>query len=148
MKKIRLKIATPEKVILDDEVDQVTLPTKDGEITVLPGHVALLSVIIPGVVEAKLGTDISTMAISGGFLEFHDNEMVVLADTAERAEEIDLERAEEARKRAEQLKQDSRKSLDEEQFAQVISIVEKQLARIKAVKRYSPHSKRGTTLNK
>jgi len=147
MSKIKFRITTPEKIVLEEMVDQITLPTQAGEITVLPGHVALLTIVVPGVIETKSDKKSNTMAVSGGFLEFHDNEMIILADTAERAEEIDVKRAEDARKMAEQLKQDARKSHDEEQFAQVISIVEKQLARIKAAKKYTPHSKKGTTLN-
>lgn len=147
MGKIKFKISTPERVVLEDEVDQVTLPTRTGEITVLPGHIALLTVIAPGVIETKNDNQETAMAVSGGFLEFHDNQMVILADTAERAEEIDLERAEQARKRAEQMRQEARKGYDEEQFAQVISIVEKQLARIRAAKKYNPRSKKSTTLD-
>lgn len=142
MKKIKLKITTPEKVVLEKEVDQVTLPTKAGEITVLPDHVPLLTMIAPGIVEAKIAGENWPMAISGGFLELHDNELTILADTAERAEEIDLERAEEARQRAERMMQEKRKDLDEEQFASVISRIEKQMARINVAKKYRPRIKK------
>lgn len=146
MGKIKLKIATPEKVVLEREVDQVSLPTQMGEITILPKHVPLLTIIVPGIIEAKEGGDVLPMAVSGGFLEFHDDELVILADTAERAEDIDLQRAEEARQNAERLKQEARKTLDEGQYAAVISQVEKQLARIRAAKKYTPKTSRGITL--
>ncbi|MEA1925870.1 MAG: ATP synthase F1 subunit epsilon [Patescibacteria group bacterium] len=147
MKLIKLKITTPEKVVLDQDIDQITLPTQMGEITILPNHIPLISVIVPGAIETKAGGESVSMAISGGFLEFHDNELVILADTAERAEEIDMQRAEKARKKAEQMKRDARKTLDEGQYAAVISQIEKQLARIKAAKKYRPRTKHGMTLN-
>lgn len=146
MNKIKLKIATPERIVLEGEMEQISIPTQLGEITILPDHVPLISNIKPGIVEARQDGKAVPMAISGGFVEFHDNELVILADTAERAEEIDVERAEQARKRAEQLKQDQRKSLDETQFASVISNIEKQLARIKVAKKYAPKSGRGISL--
>jgi F-type H+-transporting ATPase subunit epsilon len=135
-KKIKLKIATPERVVLENLVDQVTIPTENGEITVLPGHISLITSLIPGTVETKTDGNEVLMAVSGGFLEFHENQMTVLADTAERAEEIDLERAEQARRRAEELKTEKRKSLDEEQFAAVVSQIEKQMARVRLAKKY------------
>ncbi len=145
--KIKLKIATTERVVLEGEVDQITLPTQSGEITILPNHVPLIGSIRPGVVEAKKNREIIPMAISGGFLEFHDNELTILADTAERAEEIDLERAEKSRAEAEKRKEEKRRSLDEGQYASVVSQIEKHLARIKVAKKYSPRTKKGVSLN-
>ena len=141
--KIKLKIVTPKRIVFEEEVAQVSLPTKMGEITILPGHVPLVGTLVAGAIEAKKeksdkDDEIIPMAVSGGFLEFHENEITILADTAERADEIDLERAEEARKRAEELKKDKRKHLDEEQFATVVSNIEKQLSRIKVRKKYRP----------
>jgi len=75
------------------------------------------------------------LAISGGFIEFHNNKLIILADTAERAEEIDLKRAEEARKRAEEIKK-RRVSMDEMEYARVAATLEKELARVKVAKRY------------
>jgi F-type H+-transporting ATPase subunit epsilon len=138
MKKINLKITTPERVVMEKEVTQVTLPTRAGEITILPDHVPLLSTIASGILEAKDDGDVFPMAISGGFLEFHDNQVTILADMAERAEELDVEKIEEAKKRAEELKSEARKTLDEGQYASVVSQLEKQLARIKVAKKYRP----------
>src|SRR4030043_2270249 len=102
--KIKFKIVTPERTVYEEEIDQVTLPTADGEITVLPNHIPLISILVPGELDVrKEGKEIA-MAVSGGMIEVRKNEMTILADTAERAEEIDLQRAEEARKKAEQLK--------------------------------------------
>lgn len=140
MKTIKLKIVTPEKVILEGEATQITLPTKEsGEITILPDHIPYLSILAPGLVEVKNGENKSIpMAISGGFLEFHENELTLLADTAERAEEIDLERAEEARKRVERMILEERRNLSSEQYATVVGQLEKQVARIRVVKKYRP----------
>ncbi|MEA2006943.1 MAG: ATP synthase F1 subunit epsilon [Patescibacteria group bacterium] len=146
MKTIKLKITTPERIVFEGEARQVTLPTQMGEITILPDHVPIISNIKAGIVEAQQEKKIVPMAISGGFLEFHGNELTILADTAERAEEIGLERAEKARKMAEKMKQDKQKNIDETQYASVVSQIEKQLARIKVVKKYTPRSKRGVVL--
>lgn len=143
---IKIRIITPERTVLEGQASQATIPTKLGEITILKDHIPLIGYIKPGVVVTKEGNDEIEMAVSGGFLEFHNNELTILADTAERAEEVDIERAEAARKRAEEMKQEKRKSFDENQYASVISNIEKQLARIKVAKKYSPKAKRGITL--
>lgn len=135
MSQIKLKITTPDRVVFEDQVDQITIPTHDGEITILPSHVPLISTIRPGIMEAKKNGDEIDMAVSGGFLELHDNELTILADTAERAEEIDLEEAEAARKRAEQMKMEHTKSLDDSQYAAVASMLETQIARVKLAKK-------------
>ena len=106
---IQFEIVTPKRVVLKDEILQITLPTRAGEITVLPNHIPLVSSLVPGVVHVKKknGED-EVISISGGFLEVLKDKVVILADTAERAEEIDLARAEEGRRRAEELKQQAR----------------------------------------
>jgi F-type H+-transporting ATPase subunit epsilon len=139
MKILKFKVITPGRIVLESDVAQVTIPTAAGEITILPDHIPLLSIVKPGVILTRQQNKEATyLAISGGFLEFHDNELTILADTAERADEIDLERAEEARKRAEEMKQNQRMHADEEQFANVVSSIEKQLIRIRVAKKYRP----------
>jgi F-type H+-transporting ATPase subunit epsilon len=140
-KKIQLKIATPERVIFQEEADQITLPTQEGEITILPNHRALITNLSPGIIELRTDGDSLEMAVSGGFLEIHNNKLTVLADTAERAEEIDIERAEQAKQRAEERKQRIRREYDEEQYASVISQIEKNLVRLKLGKRYQKRSR-------
>lgn len=147
MKTIKLKITTPERVVSEMEIEQITLPTEGGQITILPNHVPLLGVIVPGMIEVKSEGEISHVATGGGFLEFHDNEITLLSDTAERADEIDLERAEAARKKAKEMMKDKRMHSDEEQFASVVSGIEKQLARIKVAKKYRPHKAKRTNLS-
>ncbi|MDZ7611855.1 MAG: ATP synthase F1 subunit epsilon [Candidatus Moranbacteria bacterium] len=147
MKKIKLKVATPERIIFEQEISQITLPTQEGIITILPDHIPLMSNLVSGVASFVEEGEVKEMAISGGFLELHSNELTILADTAERADEIDLERAEEARKRAIEQKQEQRKSFDENQFATVLSRIEKESARVKLAKRYQRRSKKRIHLN-
>lgn len=141
MKNISLKIATPERVVFQEEIDEITIPTQKGIITVLPGHIPLISSLASGEINIKTREEELVMAVSGGFLELSADQLTILADTAEKAEEIDLERAEEARKKAEEMKQNARKNLDEGQYAAVISNIEKQLARIKVAKRFQRRGK-------
>ncbi|MDD4900899.1 MAG: ATP synthase F1 subunit epsilon [Patescibacteria group bacterium] len=136
MHTIKFEIVTPERVVLKEEILQVTLPTKMGEITVLPNHIPLVSSLMPGVIHIKKkdGTD-EVMAISGGFLEVLKDKVVILADTAERAEELDETRLTSARQRAAELKDKARRG-EKVDFAEVNAAIERELARSKAVKRW------------
>ena len=135
-KVIKFEIVTPERSVLKEEVSQVTVPTAMGEITVLPDHIPLVAILEPGVIEAKRENgDIEVMSVSGGFLEVLKGKIVVLADTAERAHEIDVQRAEEARDRAEDLKK-SEIRFDQKRFAELSSLIAKEMARTRAAKKY------------
>lgn len=135
-KYIQFEIVTPERVVLKEEILQITVPTKAGEITVLPNHIPLVSSLTPGVIQVKKknGED-EVMSISGGFLEVLKNKVVILADTAERAEEIDLARVEEAYRRAAEMKEKARRG-EEINFAEVNAAIERELVKTKAVKRW------------
>jgi F-type H+-transporting ATPase subunit epsilon len=91
--KLRLRVITPEQVLLDEEVDEVAAPGTIGEFGVLPNHITFLSSLQPGKLTYQRGAQVRALAVSGGFAEVVDNVMTVLADTAEFAEEIDVERA-------------------------------------------------------
>lgn len=135
-KTIKFEIVTPERVVFRMEVKQVTVPTAQGEITVLPEHIPLVSTLLPGVIELLTADDrVEIISVSGGFIEVLKNKVVILADTAERAEEIDLKRAEEARTRAEKIKTEA-KHADDVSFADSAAQLAKELARIKAVRRH------------
>ncbi|HPT08250.1 MAG TPA: ATP synthase F1 subunit epsilon [bacterium] len=135
-KTIKFEIATPEKVLFKDFILQVSVPTTEGEVTILPKHSPLVSILKPGVLEIKkVDNSVEIISVSGGFLEVLLNKIIVLADTAERAEDIDLQRAEEARKRAEESLKDLR-DIDATQFANITAQIEKELARTKSVKRW------------
>jgi F-type H+-transporting ATPase subunit epsilon len=135
-KTIKFEIVTPEKVVLKAEVKRITLPTRRGEITVLAGHIPLIATLQSGVIEIeKKDKEVEVISVSGGFIEVLRDKVVVLADTAERAEEIDVERAEAARKRAEQTMKEMR-SFDQRRFTDVNAQIAKELARSRAVKRW------------
>ena len=68
-KKLKLKIVTPERLVLEEEVDQVTLPTTEGEITILPDHIPIIATLASGDVVAKSNDEYVPMAVSGGFIE-------------------------------------------------------------------------------
>jgi F-type H+-transporting ATPase subunit epsilon len=134
---IKFEIVTPERIVLKEQIMQVTVPTRSGEITVLPNHIPLVASLQPGVIEIKKkdGSP-AVMSVSGGFIEVLKDKIVILADTAERAEEIDVDRAEEARKRAEETKKGAAHKKDAVRFADLSARIEKELARTKAVKRW------------
>lgn len=144
MNKIKFKIVTPERTVFDDVVDQATLPVADGEVTILPNHRSYIASLKAGEIMLKKDGQEIEMAVSGGFIEFDKNNLVVLADTAERAEEIDLARAEEGRKRAEALKKE-KITMDDSEFARVAAAVEKEMVRIKVAKKH--RTKKGITFN-
>ena len=132
-KVIKFEIVTQEGVVLKEMIYQVTVPTKEGEITILPKHMPLVSILVPGVVEIKKENgDMEIACVSGGFIEVLRNKVVLLADTAERASDIDVSRAEDARKRAEKSMKDVRQ-FDKERYAGISGAIAKEMARTKAV---------------
>ena len=103
MAKLTLEIITGEKRLFrGEEIDEVVAPGAVGELGVLPNHAALVTSLKPGALIVKRGAEEEPFFVSGGFLEVKNNLVTVLADSAERGEEIDLERAQAARGRAEQ----------------------------------------------
>ncbi len=135
-KTIQFEIVTPERIVLKQEVLQVILPTTSGEITVLPDHIPLVSILQPGVIEVKRADNIvEIMSVSGGFVEVMKDKIVILADSAERAEEIDEKAVEEARLRAEETKKNI-EAKDQVEFTEVAAKLERELARLRAVNRW------------
>ena len=99
--KIRLRVVTPSRLLLDEEVDEVTAPGELGEFGVLPNHISFLSTLVPGEMSYKQGANKRVLAVSGGYAEVLDNVMTVLAPAAEFGSEIDTARAQRAKERAE-----------------------------------------------
>lgn len=134
---LQLKIITPERVVLEQPVASVTVPTMQGEITVLANHIPLVSLLTAGELIARTEGSAGTiaMALSGGFIEVAKNQVVVLADTAERAEEIDVARAEEARERAKGLLLNVR-NRDDVSYAALAAKIEKELARVRVARKH------------
>ncbi len=134
-KKIQLKIVTPERLILEEMVDQVSMTTVNGEITVLPNHVPVIVGLASGDVVALSGGEYVPMAVSGGFAEVKTNqdgvtEVAVLADFAEHVSELTDDAIEKAKARAEELKQqaDNKEVVDFEYFS---AEIERSLTRVK-----------------
>jgi F-type H+-transporting ATPase subunit epsilon len=98
---IRLEIVTPERLAYEDDVDAVTLPGSEGELGVLPHHAPLITTLGIGELRIRKGGSEEAFAIVGGFLQVRPDKVVVMAETADMASEIDLERAQEARREAE-----------------------------------------------
>ena len=102
MARLHLDIVTAERVVFSEEVDLVVAPGIDGELGILPRHAALITALRPGEIRIRMDGREDHLAVGGGFLEVYNDRVIILADSAERAEEIDLARAEEARRRAEE----------------------------------------------
>ena len=102
MATVKLDIVTAEKLIYSGDVDIVIAPGSEGQLGILPHHAPLMTALDAGELIARKGTEEYTLAISGGFLEVLPDRIIVLADAAERAEEIDISRAEAAKKRAQE----------------------------------------------
>lgn len=134
-KKIKFKIATPERVVYESEVDSVTCPTEMGEITILPNHIPLAANLKPGELKVGVNGEEKFIAVAGGFVEVRPgNEVVILADAAEHAEEIDVAKADEARQRAQ--KAMAERTLNGEEYAATAAALERSLARLRVARRH------------
>jgi F-type H+-transporting ATPase subunit epsilon len=96
-----LRVVTPNRQVVSEDVTEVQAPGREGYLGILPGHAPLLSMLQAGELSYRQGQQIRRLAVSGGFLEVLPEQVTVLAETAERPEEIDIARAEAARERAE-----------------------------------------------
>lgn len=99
--KIQLEVITPEKLALREAVDEVVVPGVSGEFGILPDHTPLISQVKTGVLIYRIGSEKKQMHVSGGFVEVMPDKVSVLADVAEKPEEVNVERARQARARAE-----------------------------------------------
>lgn len=127
---LKLKIITPEKTILEEMVDSVTLPTTEGEVGVFPDHIPLVSALRSGDIVAKVGNEIVPIAVSGGFIEIHNNEVAVLADFAEHVSEISEDVVAQARARAEEISKMQQDASDVD-FEHLATELERSLTRVK-----------------
>ncbi len=101
MPKLDVEVVSAERVVYTGEADMVVAPGTMGVLGILPRHASLLTSLNPGVLRILQGGEEVVMAVGGGFLQVNNNRVEILTDAAERAEEIDVARAEEARRRAE-----------------------------------------------
>ena len=133
-KQLQLKIVTPEKLILEELVDQVTVPTTEGELTILPDHIAIIASLASGDIIAKKENEDIPMAVSGGFLEVKQidgkTEVAILADYAEHVTDITEDAISKAQIRAEELKKqmENKEIVDFEHFE---AELERNLTRVK-----------------
>jgi len=134
MATLRLEIVTVERKMLDDNVNMVVAPGSEGVLGILPHHTALLTALSYGeLVVKKEGQPDLYFAVGGGFMEVQPGHVVILADAVERAEEIDLARADAARRRAEEMLAKAKD--DEMDFARAESALRRSLTRIKVARR-------------
>jgi F-type H+-transporting ATPase subunit epsilon len=134
-----LTIITPEKVVFDETIEKVTLPTTTGDITVLPHHIHLLSTLKIGMITTFSESGETFLAISGGFVDICNNTVTVLAETAETADEINEERAHAAKERA--IKHLSEVEITEADHARLRASIQKSFTRIAVLDRYKKRKK-------
>lgn len=111
-KSIKFEVVTPERIVFSAEVDSLIVPAALGYLGILPNHAPMMTALDIGVIKFKTEGKTKKMAISGGFMEVINNKAVVLADTAELGDKIDLARAEEAKERAKKRLSERAEDLD------------------------------------
>ena len=133
---LNYKIITPERVLMEGEADSITVMTANGEITVLPKHEPIVTLLRAGEMKVRKGSEVTHIAASTGLLEVRgNNEIVILADTAERSDELELAAIEEAKRRAEDAMKQI-KNKNDVAFADAAAHMERELARYRvALKR-------------
>ncbi len=125
-----LNVITPEKSILQEEIDELQVPTASGQIGILPHHVNLVTMLTPGELIIKMGDKEKVFAIIGGFLQVHNNNISILADYAASADDIDIDDALEAQKRAEEVLKRGREAVSERDFAMAEAELRKSILHI------------------
>ena len=139
MKPFHLILSSPDAVLYDGEVEEITVPTESGEISVLGDHTPLVTLIIPGVMIIKTKNEEKTLAVGGGFLKVANNIAKAFTQTAEFAESIDEQRAIEAKKQTEDL---MKQKIDQVALADASSLLERNIARLKVIERKHKRSRR------
>ena len=130
---LNLEIVTAERVVYSDEVELIVAPGIEGEMALLPSHAPLMTMLQPGELLVRKGGEDSSIFVSGGFFELMNDKVTILADSAERADEIDMTRAEEAKKRAEE-KMELRTQVDID-AARAEAALRRSLMRLKVAER-------------
>lgn len=132
MNSIHLKVITPRKVVIDKQINSVSVPTADGEITILPHHVHLFSLLIEGIVKIKDAGNEDDLAIGGGYLETNGETVTVLVSRAYGQGEVDRDLTDKA---VEEAKHILSKSTDEKERAEAMSILRRSVIDSKLMKR-------------
>lgn len=116
---MHLDIITPEKTVFSEEIDEILVPTNKGQMGVLPHHINIVTQLTPGELIIKSKGKNRNLAVSGGFLEVNKGVLTLLADYAEHVNEIDIEKAKEAARKAQDLLSHKRKELSEEEIIRI-----------------------------
>ena len=132
MNSIRLKVITPRKIVIDRQVNSVTVPTAEGEITILPHHAHLFSLLVEGIVKIKSTGNEDDLAIGGGYLETNGETVTVLVSRAYGQNEIDKDLTDKA---VEEAKHILSKSTDEKERAEAMTIIRRSVIDSKLMKR-------------
>jgi F-type H+-transporting ATPase subunit epsilon len=136
MAKLSVEIVTAERQVLAEEnVDMVVAPGGEGVVGILPRHAPLLTTLNPGAIRIKKDGAETSMAVGGGFMQVNADRVLILADTAEREDEIDAARAEEARRRAEDALQQALKGGSAVQVEAARAALQLSMARISVARR-------------
>ncbi|HAG27572.1 TPA: ATP synthase F1 subunit epsilon, partial [Patescibacteria group bacterium] len=144
MNYLKLQLITPERTVLSEEVRSLTCPTQEGQITILPNHAPLVANLVSGELITKNGGTDNFIHVAGGFIEVRkNNEIIILADAAEHHFEIDIARAEEAKRQAEELL--NQQHLAEEEYATAAWLIQKNLSRINIARKHSHRRTRSIT---
>jgi F-type H+-transporting ATPase subunit epsilon len=137
---LRVQIVTAEREVFADEtVDMVVAPGADGVVGILPRHAPLLTTLVPGVVRIKHGGAEDALSVGGGFLQVARDNVLILADSAEREDEVDAARAEEARRRARETLQEAVVSGQKLQADAARFALRRAEVRITVARRHRPH---------
>ncbi len=123
-------LLTPERTVATGEADALIVPTTTGQITIFPGHIALSSLLAPGEMRVRSKGKEELFALSTGFLSFTNNTLTILADTAERSDELELVAIEKAKQEAEEAKKQVRFA-DDVSYAAAAAALERELVRYK-----------------
>ena len=127
---VKLELVTPERLLVSEEVDEVIVPGYEGEFGVLPEHTQFLAILSIGVLRYRKGDEVRKVAVGGGFAEVTPERVVVMADVAEKAEEIDVDRARRARDRAETALKDL--SMDDASYTKMRGALQRAIVRMEA----------------
>ncbi|HZG59004.1 MAG TPA: F0F1 ATP synthase subunit epsilon [Anoxybacillus sp.] len=112
MKTIKVSVVTPDGPVYEADVEMVSAKAQSGELGILPGHIPMVAPLQIGAVRLKKGGNTELVAVSGGFLEVRPDQVTILAQAAEKAEDIDVERAKAAKERAERRLQGQQEDID------------------------------------
>ncbi len=141
--KIPFYLITPEKIVYQEEVESISLPTVDGEITVLPHHIPLITALAPGVITLRNEGTEHFVSVTEGIVKVDKTGLTVLASSADRATELVLEQVQKALEDAKKLAQE--KITSESEFLQAMTLVTRETSRLHALRRH--HTKQGIHLD-